>query len=121
MDATTPSSTPSTTPTATPSVEATPTPQPTPQAVPQMAQGGSTSSGGGFKETLKNMNWVEVGFGILGATALFYAIYYFRYNINNQKSFVKNMEGKVDDLTIKMHDISSAMSKPKEDSLEVFI
>lgn len=116
MDATTP------TPTAitTPSVEATPT-APPPPAMPQMAQGGSTSSGGGLKDTFKNMNWVEVGFGILGATALFYAIYYFRYNINNQKTFVKNMEGKVDDLTIRMHDISSAMSQPKEQSLDVFI
>ena len=118
MDATTP--TPTATAPTTPSVEATP-PAPPPPAMPQMAQGGSTSSGGGLKDTFKNMNWVEVGFGILGATALFYAIYYFRYNINNQKTFVKNMEGKVDDLTIRMHDISSAMSQPKEQSLDVFI
>lgn len=119
MDATTPT-TPTATAPPTPSVEATPPPTP-PPAMPQMADGGTTSSGGGLKETFKNMNWVEVGFGILGATALFYAIYYFRYNINNQKSFVKNMEGKVDDLTIKMYDVSSAMSQPKEQSLDVFI
>lgn len=114
MEGTTPTTPPSTPP-STP-----PTPQVAPQVAPQMAEGGSTSSGG-IKDVFKNLNWVEVGFGILGATALFYAIYYFRYNINDHKNFVKNIESKVDDLTIKLYDVSGAVTQQKEQPLDVFI
>ena len=111
-------------PTSTPTPAPTPAPAPQVQSAPPvstMAEGGTTSSGGGIKEIVKNLNWVEVGFGVLGAAALFYAIYYFRYNINNQKSFVKTLESKVDDLTIRLSDVSSALTKKEENQLDIFM
>jgi hypothetical protein len=112
-----------TTATPTPAPPPTPAPSPAPAPMPQMAEGGSTERSSGFVDTIKNLNWVEVGFGILGATALFYAIYYFRYNINNHKNFVKNIEGKVDDLHIKIADVNSsvAQKQQQQQSLDVFI
>ena len=75
-------------------------------------------NGGSVKEIVKNLNWVQVGFGILGSAALFYAIYYFRYHIAMNKTFVKNIENKMDDLTIKIADINSVMNNKQQEQQE---
>jgi hypothetical protein len=70
----------------------------------------STDSEGNVVSILKNMNWIEVGFGVLGAAALYYAIYYYRYNINTQKSFQSEMQNKIDELNIKIADVNSVIT-----------
>jgi hypothetical protein len=101
-------------PITTPVVAA--TPMPTTESKP--------SSEGSVVSILKNMNWIEVGFGILGAAALYYIITYYRYNINAQKSFQKQMENKIDDLNIKVADVNSVIKKqstPEPDQYQSFI
>ena len=62
-------------------------------------------------DTIKTINPVEIGFGILGTAALFYVIYYFRHNIVVSKTFQNDIQNKIDDLTIKYSDLQSALSR----------
>jgi hypothetical protein len=88
-----------------------PAPAPVAAAAPAPApMPSSDSNSTDIKGILKGLNWVEIGFGILGTTALFYTIYYFKYNINMNKSFKVDMQNKIDDLTIKVSDLSSAVN-----------
>jgi peptidoglycan hydrolase CwlO-like protein len=90
-----------------------PAPTPTPTATPVVATPTDTSSSSGGSsvvQTLKNLNWVEVGFGILGAAALYYAIYYYRYSIKSAKTFETDFQNKIDDINIKIADVSSSIS-----------
>lgn len=103
--------------TPTPAPAPAPTPAPVPQAVAPVntsSDSGSESGGGSITETFKNLNYIQIGFGILGAAALYYAIYYFRYNIQMNKTFVKNVENSIDDLTIKIADVSSVVNKQQQ-------
>ena len=98
--------------TAAPAVApAAPVPAAAPMAAapvaPQMPQ--SSGSGGGIMDVLKNLNWLEVGFGILGTAALYYTIYYYKYNITLSNTFRNEMQNKLDEVTIKMQDISSVL------------
>jgi hypothetical protein len=78
----------------------------------------SQSSGGGSSivQTLKNLNWVEVGFGILGAAALYYAIYYYKYSIKSAKAFETDFQNKIDDVNIRIADVSSSISELQRDN-----
>jgi hypothetical protein len=77
-----------------------------------MPEGGG---GGSFKDKvsdmLSDMNWVEVGLGILGTAALYYTIYYYRYNVQNARLMKKEIENRIDDIDIKVADIQSAMQR----------
>jgi peptidoglycan hydrolase CwlO-like protein len=104
----------------TTSVASTPTPVATPPATvpvvttaPTTIDTTSQSSGSGSSivQTLKNLNWVEVGFGILGAAALYYAIYYYKYSIKTAKTFETDFQNKIDDINIKIADVSSSISE----------
>jgi hypothetical protein len=103
---------------------------PTPQAVPAattpaaapvvdttapVTNSSNTSGDASLKDILKSLNWVEVGFGVLGSAALYYMIYYYKYNINTNKIVVSEMQNKIDELTIKVSDISSVLNE-KESS-----
>ena len=109
---------------------ATPTPTPTPAPAPAAPapaynDGGTTAptgGGGTITQTFKNLDWVQVGFGVLGSAALFYAIYYFRYNIQMNKTFVKSVEARMDELTIKVADVSSVLNTQtqQQDNLDIF-
>jgi hypothetical protein len=79
-------------------------------SAPAPAPSPAPSSGGGnsIKEVFQSMNWTEVIFGVLGSAALFYTIYYYKYNLTMNKSFKTEMQNKIDDLTIKIADIQSA-------------
>jgi prefoldin subunit 5 len=72
-----------------------------------------TTSGSNILQTMKNLNWVEIGFGVIGAAALYYAIYYYRYSVKNNKAFQTDFQNKIDDINIKMADVSSAMQEMK--------
>jgi peptidoglycan hydrolase CwlO-like protein len=90
------------TPVATPPTTITDTPQ--------------SSGSGAIVQTLKNLNWVEVGFGILGAAALYYAIYYYKYSIKSAKAFETDFQNKIDDLNIRIADVSSSISELQRDN-----
>jgi hypothetical protein len=86
------------------------------------------ASNGSFQSSLKKAvteNPVGLLFGILGTTALIYAIYYFQYNIRFSKNFVKMVENKMDDLDIKYADLASKQNRQEatqqQESLELFI
>lgn len=96
----------------TPAPAPAPVPAPVPASTPVPATPVSEATNGeGVVSILKNLNWIEVGFGILGSAALYYAIYYYRYNINAQKSFQSEMQNKIDELNIKIADINSVIKK----------
>jgi len=102
-------------PVATPiPVAPAPAPMSTPPSVntnPALAT--TPASSGSFQDSFKKAvsNPVQIGFGILGALALYYAIYYYRYNNQMQKIFVNNIENKMDELDMKYSDLVSKVNK----------
>jgi len=76
---------------------------------PQMNEGGNS-----VIETLKGLNWVEVGFGILGTAALFYAIYYYKYSITTAKMVETRMQNQLDEINIKLADFQSVLEAKKK-------
>jgi hypothetical protein len=96
----------------TPPVTA-PVPQVTAPVTPTTPTVAPTTSGSSILQTMKNLNWVEIGFGVIGAAALYYAIYYYRYSVKNNKAFQTDFQNKIDDINIKMADVSSAMQEMK--------
>jgi hypothetical protein len=100
--------------TAPAAAPAPPAPAPAPAVAAPAAPESKSSGGGGMdsvKDVLNNMNWTEVLFGVLGSAALFYTIYYYRYNLTMNKSFKSEIQNKIDDLTIKIADIQSAKER----------
>lgn len=89
-----------------------PAPAPAPTAAPApmpapAARGGMDS----VRDAMRTMNWTEVIFGVLGSAALFYTIYYYKYNLTMNKTFKNEVQNKIDDLTIKIADIQSASQR----------
>lgn len=103
----TPAPAAATPPAAAPAPAATPS-APAPAPAPESKGGGMGSS---IKEAISTMNWTEVVFGVLGSAALFYTIYYYKYNLTMNKSFKSEMQNKIDDLTIKLADMQSASQR----------
>lgn len=83
----------------------TPTPMATGSLVP--ASSGKMS----VTEMLKELNWVEVGFGILGAAALYYTIYYYRYKFDYEKNLGITLQTDIEDLNDRMDEIEKEHSK----------
>jgi hypothetical protein len=75
----------------------------------------SSSGGGGdsFTDILKGLNWVEIGISLLGVTALVYTISYFRYNFKVVKPEIANMQNQIDDLTIKLSEVTAKEQENK--------
>jgi hypothetical protein len=96
------------TPAAAPAPASTPAPASATAPAPESSGGGFASS---IKEAVSTMNWTEVVFGILGSAALFYTIYYYKYNLTMNKTFKAEMQNKIDDLTIKLSDLQSASQR----------
>lgn len=94
---------------ATPPVQPATPPAPAPAVVNEPSS--NSSSDGNVVGILKNLNYIEVGFGVLGAAALYFAIHYYRLNINAQKSFQAEMRNKIDELNIKIADVNSVIKK----------
>lgn len=101
--------TPSVTPQVTPMVN--PTPQAAPMAAPQAP---TTSMEPSFSESssdsslmgiIKSLNWIEVTFGVLGAAALYYTIYYYKYNMTNGDKTRNEMQNRIDALEIKLAEL----------------
>ena len=99
-----------TTPNVTPTPSAvapTPTPTPTPDvATPlpmTMENGGATpsgnNSGGSF---FSSLNWLEIGFSVLGVAALSYVIYYYRFKLKQDKLINNELQRQIDELKMNM-------------------
>lgn len=96
--------TPTTAPAQAPAPAPAPTPAPTPAPMPQvaesnvpmMADGGQTSSSSG--SFFKSLNWIEVGFAILGVYAISGAIMYYRYKIKQDKLINNDLQRQIDEL-----------------------
>ena len=90
-------------------------PPPVAQApVVQMAAPEPDNSGNGsVMDAIKSLNWIEVGFGILGTAALFYAIYYYKYSITSAKLVETKMQNQLDEINIKLADFQSVLEAKK--------
>jgi hypothetical protein len=98
----------------------TPTPAPAPTApapapVVDMPMNYGDGGGGGniVMDTIKSVSPLEWILSILGTTALIYSIYYFRNNIEINKAKT-GLENKIDELEIKISDLSSAIQNQKQ-------
>lgn len=103
-------------PTPPPAAAPIATPAPVSAPMPENNSGGSDS----FMDTLKSMNWTEVIIGALAVGALFSVIYYYRYNLKFKKSFATEFQNKMDEITMKVSDISSALDKDKVNTNQSF-
>jgi hypothetical protein len=109
-----------TTATAPPPIAPAPAPAPTPAPAPApapMNMGGGSSK---VTDIVKKLNPVEVLFGVLGAAALYYTIYYFKYNLAMNKGFKNEIENKVDELSMKVADVQSALERDKSNTTPGF-
>lgn len=103
---------------AAPAPAPTPAPPPAPAPMPMtaapMSTGGDGPSKQGVMEIMKGLNWTEILFGVLGTATLYYTIYYFRHNMSMSKSFQTDVENKVDELTMRVSDLSSVINAQSE-------
>jgi hypothetical protein len=86
-------------------IQAAPAPAPAAPSTPP-----SNSQGGSFMDVLKK-DAVHITFGILGATALFYLIYYYRYNTQTAKGFQTTFQNQLDEMKIELSDLKSVENK----------
>lgn len=91
----------------TPAVAPTPAPAPSPAAAPAVATAPNmdfedSSSDKSLMGILKSFNWLEITFGIIGATALYYTIYYYKYNMTAADKTKNEMQNRIDALEIKL-------------------
>jgi len=108
---TTPIATPSPAPVSTPAIAPTPAPAPVPMVAQpnvQMADGGnissdtSGSSSSGIAGFFKELNWMEVGFSILGVSALAYVIYYYRFKLQQDKLINNELQRQIDEIKMNL-------------------
>jgi hypothetical protein len=114
---------PAAAPAPAPAASPAPTPAPAPVAAAPMPNPSPEIGGNGsdsFMDTLKSLNWTEVVIGALAVGALFSVIYYYRYNLKFKKSFANELQNKVDEITMKVSDISSALDKDKVNATQSF-
>lgn len=94
-------------------------PAPAPVAVapaPIAAAPMPSSDGGGsnFMETVKGLNWLEVGAGMLGAVTMYFAIFYFRNKVFIDRAIFNEQNNKIDVLTNRLTDLEAANEKAKK-------
>lgn len=104
--------TPSVAPQVTPMVNPAPAVAPAPVAAPVAAPAASpepsfneSSSDNSLMSVIKSLNIIEVTFGILGAAALYYTIYYYKYNMTNGDKTRNEMQNRIDALEIKLAEL----------------
>jgi hypothetical protein len=104
----TPSVAPQVTPMVNPAPAAAPVPSAAPAAAPAVSPEPSfneSSSDNSLMGAIKSLNIIEVTFGILGAAALYYTIYYYRYNMTNGDKTRNEMQNRIDALEIKLAEL----------------
>lgn len=100
---TTPISTP---PISTPAPQVVATPPPAPivnNTTPILPDNVTTiNSGSSVSGYFNSLNWVEVGFGILGVAALSYLIFYYRYKLGEDKMINNELQRQIDEIKINL-------------------
>jgi hypothetical protein len=81
------------------------------ESMPNMESGGATNITSSWNEFLKSLNIIEVGFMILGATSLYFIIYYYNRRAMSEKSEMMDIQKQLDE--IKMNLRSSMKEKYK--------
>lgn len=106
MDITTPIAT---TPAPAPAPVSSPAPAPAPAPVSttpnvQMADGGNivNETSSGVKGFFNDLNWMEVGFSILGVSALIYVIYYYRFKLQQDKLINNELQRQIDEIKMNL-------------------
>jgi hypothetical protein len=112
----TPSVAPQDTPMVNPAPAAAPAPVVAPAATPAPSINES-SSNGSLMDTIKSFNIIEVTFGILGAAALYYTIYYYKYNMTNGDKTRNEMQNRIDALEIKLAELKEEESNNSAEPL----
>ena len=75
----------------------------------------SNSSGSGSLSSMfRNLDLIQVGFGVLASATLYYALYYYRYNVNQSKAFALNIQNRLDELDIKLADVNSVFQNEQQ-------
>lgn len=107
--ATSAAATPAATPPApAPAAAPAPAPAAAPASAPASSGGGSMGS---IKEAFQNLNYIEVGMGILGVAALFSLINYYRWMTMSGKALNTEIQNKLDEHDIKIRDLQSATQR----------
>ena len=119
---------PSVAPQVTPMINPTPTTALAPAQVavtqaPQVSAEPSfseSSSDNSLMGIIKSLNWIEVTFGILGAAALYYTIYYYKYNMTNGDKTRNEMQNRIDALEIKLAELKEEEEENKNTATPLF-
>jgi hypothetical protein len=94
-----------------PSPAPAPAPAPAPPAAPSPEPAASTpSSGGSFMDMVKK-DAVPILFGGIGITALFWVIWYYRFNLNTAKGYQTSFQNQLDEMKIELSDLKSIDNK----------
>lgn len=102
--------TPSVTPAPAAPLAAAPVSTPAPASAPTpvvSSDSNSSSSDNSLMGIIKSLNWIEVTFGVLGAAALYYTIYYYKYNMTNGDKTRNEMQNRIDALEIKLAELKT--------------
>ena len=75
--------------------------QPVANPMPSMNDAPSNMT---FNAFVTSMNFVEITFGLVGATALFYTIYYYKNKLQIDKLMTNSMQKQIDEINIKLQD-----------------
>lgn len=120
----TPNSAPSSIPEMSSSPAAQPMPQPAPvmpppppmpiDAAPGMSSPSMMKQDKSIGDFLKNINWVETLFMVGFGTLMYFAIDYYRWKKITDKSALKKVQNDVDDLTVKIQNISTQLTPPAQ-------
>lgn len=110
LEAATSAAAPAATPAPAPAA-ATPAPAPAPAAPASAPASSGGGSMGSIKEALQNLNYIEVGMGILGVAALFSLINYYRWMTMSGKALNTEIQNKLDEHDIKIRDLQSATQR----------
>jgi hypothetical protein len=79
-----------------------------------------SSSDNSLMGIIKSLNWIEVTFGILGAAALYYTIYYYKYNMTNGDKTRNEMQNRIDALEIKLAELKEEEEENKNTATPLF-
>lgn len=75
---------------------------------PPMGEPAAMMENGGVVGFLKGLNWVQVGFMMLGSAALFYTMYYYKVQLSRNKLINDKLQKQIDE--VKMN-VQSTMKK----------
>ena len=98
------------TPATAPSPTPTPSPAPMVQSAPIMQEGGDISSGD-TKSFFKSLNWLEVGFSVLGVAGLAFVIYYYRFKLKQDKMVNNELQRQIDEIKMNVQGLMKGKYK----------